>query len=177
MRTSLIVRILVGVASTAGAAALLLTSGCAATGHAVTDIEQQRVVVGFAPPVSKAELQRDPELSSALEHWQMALDSTAACLKSSGVQVRAIHADTVTMVLSKEKHVAVRVNPSRDLDLRRYRSGIGAYVYDPQKTARLVYMEAASAFVYSLPGAAADAFHVAECCSETSKAMGFCSQH
>jgi hypothetical protein len=129
------------------------------------------MVIGFAPPVSKAALEQDPGFSSALEHWEMGLDNTATCLKSSGVQVRAVYADTVTMVLSKEKNVALEVHPSRDPN------GIGAYVYAPGEAARLLYVGIPSAFVHSLPGAAADAFHVADCCSETNRAMGFCSQH
>jgi hypothetical protein len=126
------------------------------------------MVVGFAPAVSKAALDRDPALSWAVEQWERGLDETAACLKSSGIEVRAVYADTVTMVLSKAKNVAVEVHPSRGP------GGIGAYVYAPGETARLLYMEVPSAFVHSLPGAAADGFHVPDCCSDTSKAMGFC---
>jgi len=129
------------------------------------------MVIGFAPPVSKAELEQDPGLSAALEQWDMGLDNTAACLASSGIQVRAVYADTVTMVLSEEKNVAMKVYTSRDP------KGIGAYLYAPGVTARLLYLGIPSAFVHSLPGAAADAFHVAGCCSQTSRGMGFCSQH
>jgi hypothetical protein len=133
----------------------------------------QSMVIGFAPPVSKAALEEDPGLSSALEHWEMGLDNTAACLKSSGVQVRAVYADTVTMVLSEERNVALEVHPSRDPH------GIGAYLVAPGQAARLLYLGdlgVPSAWVHSLPGVAADTFHVAECCSESNGAMGFCSQ-
>jgi len=115
-------------------AALLAASGCTAMGpvHAVVTVNQRKMVIGFAPPVSRAALEKDPGLSSALEHWEMGLDNTAACLKSTGIQVRTAYADTVTMVLSEEKNVALEVHTSRDSH------GIGAYLYAPGEAARLL---------------------------------------
>jgi hypothetical protein len=152
-------------------AALLATLGCASMGrvHEVVNVNQ-RMVIGFAPPVSAPELEKNDGLSSALEHWKYGLDNAAACLKSSAIEVRPVCADTVTIV-SASGRVTVEIHPSPDAD------GIGAYLVAPGEAARLMFLEMPSAFVHSLPGAAADTFHAEECCSETSRGMGFCSRH
>jgi hypothetical protein len=146
-------------------AALSVASGCTAMRpeEATVLINWRPMVIGFAPPVSRSALDQDPGLHSAFDDWERGLENTAACLASSGVQVRAVYADTVLLVLSEERNVAVKVHPSRGP------RGMGAYVYDPQHP-RLMYLEAPGAFVDSLPCAAADAFHVAGCCSETARA-------
>jgi len=151
-------------------AALLATSGCAAMGPSREMVNvSQRMVIGFAPPASAATLEGDRGLRSALEHWEWGLDNVAACLESSGIEVRAVNADRVTIV-SEGEHITVDIRPSPDGD------GIGAYLVAPGEDARLMLLGMPSAFVHSLPGAAADTFHVAECCSDTNREMGFCSQ-
>ena len=125
------------------------------------------LVIGFAPSVTEAGLENDAALRSALEHWAWGLENAAACLKSSGIGVKTIHADTLT-VSSNNQRITLEVRPSADAQ------GIGAYLVAPGKAGRLMLLGIASAFVHALPGAAAEFFDVADCCTETARELHFC---
>jgi hypothetical protein len=128
----------------------------------------QPMVIGFAPPVTPATLDRDAGLGSALEHWAWGLENTAACLKSSGVDEKAIQTDDL-IVMSNNQRITLEVRPYPDAE------GIGAYLVAPGKEGRLILLRMPSAFVNALPGAAAEFFDVADCCTQTARELQFCA--